>query len=287
MKVLITGAGGQLGQEFQRLFEKLGIEHILTYSKRGPVALDITDFKSLREFIKNVKPDVIINCAAYNAVDKAEEEWKLAYNVNGLGVRNLSICANEVGAFLVHYSTNYVFDGEKKAPYTIYDNPNPISKYGESKYLGEKMIKSFCNNYALIRTSWVFGTGNNNFIMKILELSRNSEKISLVIDEISAPTYTVDLAFATFKIIQERVAGIYHISNEGEISRYDLGKYVLDKIKWHGQINTAFQKDFNLPAKRPKYSKLDSFGLKESVGIEMPYWEDAVDRFLRELEILG
>lgn len=283
MRILITGAYGQLGQDFQRLFEKEGIEYISTDNKERYKKLDITNLDEVVEFAKKIKPDVIINCAAYNAVDKAEEEWKIAYNVNGLAVRNLAIVASKINAFLVHYSTDYVFDGEKGKPYTIYDTPNPLSKYGESKYLGEKLLLQFYDNYALIRTSWVFGKGNINFAKKVIEWSKKYEKISLVVDEISAPTYTVDLAKATWEIIKLRARGLYHISNEGECSRYEYGEYILERIGYKGKIEKAYQKDFNLPAKRPKYSKLDNFGLYETVGFKMPDWKGAVNRFLKEI----
>ncbi|OOC44208.1 dTDP-4-dehydrorhamnose reductase [Thermosipho sp. 1074] len=283
MKILITGAAGQLGQDLQKLFEKEKIEYIATDFAKGYKKLDITNLKDVRELVKQTKPDVIINCAAYNAVDKAEKEWKLAYNINGLAVRNLAIAASEVKAFLVHYSTDYVFDGQKGSPYTIYDSPNPLSKYGESKYLGEKLLSQFFDGYALIRTSWVFGTGNINFAKKVIEWSRKKDELRLVTDEISAPTYTVDLAKVTLEVVKEHAKGLYHVSNEGICSRYEYAKYIIEKIGWKGILKEAKQEDFNLPAERPKFSKLDNFGLKETLDIEMPHWKNAVDRFLKEL----
>nr|HUM76758.1 SDR family oxidoreductase [Fervidobacterium sp.] len=183
MKVLITGAAGQLGQDLQKLFEAEGIEYIPTDFAQGYTKLDISNLSEVIEFVANAKPDVLINCAAYNAVDKAEEEWKVAYTINGLALRNIAMAADRVGAFLVHYSTDYVFDGENGAPYTIYDTPNPTSRYGESKYLGERLLSQCYDDYALVRTSWVFGKGNINFAKKVLEWSKRYEKISLVIDE--------------------------------------------------------------------------------------------------------
>jgi len=287
MKVLITGAAGQLGQDLQKLLEREGIEYIPTDFAQGYAKLDISNLTEVIGFVMDTKPDVIINCAAYNAVDKAEEEWKVAYTINGLALRNMAMAADRVGAFLVHYSTDYVFDGEKGAPYTIYDTPNPTSKYGESKYLGERLLSQCYDDYALVRTSWVFGKGNVNFAKKVLEWSKRYEKISLVIDEVSVPTYTKDLANATWEIVKLRARGLYHATNEGECSRYEYGKYILEKIGYTGEIVQAYQKDFNLPAKRPKYSKLDNYGLKETIGIDMPTWQSAVDRFLEEMGIVG
>jgi len=294
MKILITGANGQLGKDFQKLFDREGIDYVAsdfitarstqqTASGERPLHLDITDLKSIRKLAADIKPDVIINCAAYNAVDKAEIEWEKAYTINGIGVRNLAIVANELNAVLVHYSTDYVFDGSKKEPYTIFDLPNPLSRYGESKYLGEKLLVQTGGRFILIRTSWVFGVGNINFAKKVLEWAQKNEELKIVIDEISVPTYTVDLAQATWIIINKRAYGLYHISNEGECSRYEYASYILEKIGWRGKLLPVKQKDFDLPAKRPKYSKLSNFGLKETVNIEIPDWKNAVDRFLEEI----
>jgi len=307
MKILITGANGQLGKDFQKLFDREGIDYVASdfITARGTqqaasgeqrsnnyqlatvnqqlLHLDITDLQSIRELAADIKPDVIINCAAYNAVDKAEVEWKKAYTINGIGVRNLAIVANELNAVLIHYSTDYVFDGNKKKPYTIFDLPNPLSRYGESKYLGEKLLAQTGGKFILIRTSWVFGIGNINFAKKVLEWAQKNEELKIVTDEISVPTYTVDLAQVTWTIINKRAYGLYHISNEGECSRYEYASYILEKIGWRGKLLPVKQEDFDLPAKRPKYSKLSNFGLKETVNIEMPDWKNAVDRFLKEI----
>ncbi|APT76063.1 dTDP-4-dehydrorhamnose reductase [Marinitoga sp. 1137] len=283
MKILITGANGQLGQEFQKLFEKENIEYMPTDHNE----LDITNLKKIREYVKNKKGIThIINCAAYNLVDKAEEDWKTAYNVNGLAVRNLSIVANEINAEIIHYSTDYVFDGKKTKPYTIYDTPNPLNKYGESKVLGERFIQDIANKYYLIRVSWVFGIGNNNFAKKVIQWSRQSEILKIADDEISAPTYAVDLAYATYKLIKEKAYGLYHITN-GKASRYEWAEYILKQINWNGKLERASKNDFNLPAKRPGYSVLDNYGLKETINHEMPEWQNATDRFLKELKETG
>ena len=169
MKILITGANGQLGKAFRNLFDKKNIEYLATDMD----ILDITDTNSIKSFIKkNNAITHIINCAAYNLVDKAEVEWEKAFKINGLGVRNLAIYANEIDAELIHYSTNYVFSGEKKR-YTINDDPDPINKYGESKALGEKLLK-IANKSYLIRTSWVFGDGAQNFLRKMINLSKKN-----------------------------------------------------------------------------------------------------------------
>lgn len=281
MKVLITGANGQLGREFQKLFEKEKTEYIPTDYRE----LDITEINEIRGLAKKNKFSHIINCAAYNEVDKAEKDWKRAYLVNGIGVRNLAVVANETGAEIVHYSTDYVFNGKKGRAYTIYDEPYPINKYGESKHLGEKNIV-LADKYYLLRVSWVFGKGNINFAKKVIGWSKKTNHIRIADDEISSPTYAVDLAKATLEILKQRTYGLYHISNTS-CSRYDWGRYILEKINWKGKLERSKAAEFNLPANRPGYSVLDNFGLKEVIGYDLPSWQDATDRFLKELITSG
>lgn len=282
-KILITGANGQLGQEFQKLFKKENIEYIPADHN----ILDITKLNEIREFVKNEKGIThIINCAAYNLVDKAEEDWRAAYTVNGLGPKNLAIVANEINAEIIHYSTDYVFDGKKIEPYTIYDRPNPLNKYGESKELGERFIQNIANKYYLIRVSWVFGIGNNNFAKKVIQWSKQNSTLKIADDEISAPTYAKDLTCATYELIKEKAYGLYHITN-GKASRYEWAEYILKQIGWNGKLEKASKDDFSLSAKRPGYSVLDNFGLKEAINYEMPDWQNATNRFLKELKETG
>jgi len=280
MKILITGAKGQLGQAFQKKFEQLKIQYIAKGSKE----LDITKIDQLRNVVQNEKEIThIINTAAYNHVDKAEEEWEKAYQINGLGVRNLSIISNEIKAELIHYSTDYVFSG-KKGEYTIYDTVDPINKYGESKALGEREITQ-AQRYYLIRTSWVFGVGKDNFAKKVINWSQNSKELKITTDEKSAPTYTEDLVEATLELIKQKVYGIYHITNT-PCTRYEWAEYILKKIGWQGSLKPAKRSDFNLPAKRPESSVLNNFGYKEVTGKKMPDWKDATDRFLKEMGLI-
>ncbi len=280
MKILITGAKGQLGQAFQKKFEQLNIQYIAKDLKE----LDITKIDQLRNLVKNEKEIThIINCAAYNYVDKAEEEWEKAYQINGLGVRNLSIISNEINAELIHYSTDYVFSG-KKGEYTIYDTPDPINRYGESKALGEREVTQ-AQKYYLIRTSWVFGIGKDNFAKKVINWSQNNKELKITTDEKSAPTYTEDLVEATLELIKQKVYGIYHITNS-PCTRYEWAEYILKKIGWQGTLKQAKRRDFNLPAKRPESSVLNNFGYTEITGKKMPDWKDATDRFLKEMGLI-
>jgi len=253
----------------------------------GSRDLDITDRNRVEDTVQTVSPDIIINCAAYNAVDLAETEWKKAFLVNGTGVKNLALAANRQGSVLVHYSTDYVFDGKSRRPYTIADTPRPISRYGESKLLGEQAVRDLCEHYYLIRTSWVFGRGPANFVTKTLEWSRGKQEISVVDDQVSTPTYTVDLAKATLDLIATRSFGLYHVTNSGSCSRYDWGRHILGQVGWNGTVRAVKSAAFKTAAERPEYSVLDPFGTPEVLGYELPSWQDATTRYLRDPGVTG
>jgi dTDP-4-dehydrorhamnose reductase len=282
MKVLITGANGQLGQDMQKLCRLTSID----YTAAGSKIIDISDINSVNKFLAEHQVDVIINCAAYNAVDLAETDWKKAYSVNGLGVRNLAIKANQVGALLVHFSTDFVFDGSSCIPYTLADNPGPISRYGQSKLLGESILRDLADRFILIRTSWVFGSGNDNFPKKIVRASREKVELKVVTDQVSSPTYTVDLAHATLDLIRRDAYGTYHVTNSGYCSRYEWAAHILDRIGWTGNLIPATSDEFPAAAVRPAFSVLDNFGTEETLGNSLPDWKDATNRFLKEIELI-
>jgi dTDP-4-dehydrorhamnose reductase len=276
MRVLIVGASGQLGRAFQELLTRKGIEHF----PLGRAELDVTDLSRVREAVRGIRPTHIVNCAAYTDVDKAEEDWRRAYAVNGLGVRNLALGAREVKAELVHFSSDYVFSGRKASPYTIFDPPDPINRYGESKLLGERFVE-LAEKWYLIRTSWVFGKGERNFPRKVLLWAKTKEVLRFATDEVSAPTYTRDLAEAALLLMEQQAFGLYHVTNT-PASRFEWASYILRRIGWTGKIEEGKQEDFPSPARRPKFSVLDNFGLWETVGVELPTWQEATERFLRE-----
>ncbi len=280
--ILITGANGQLGKEFQKFLSEKNREVLALDIQE----LDITDLEKTRKILKNIQAEYIINCAAYNDVDKAQEEWKKAFSVNAIGVRNLAIVAAETGAELVHFSTDYVFPGNRNVPYTIYDQPNPINKYGESKVLGERFLKELNNKYYLVRTSWLFGDGEKNFLRKVLLWASSRQKIRVVDDEVSSPTCTSDLAKAVWDIIKIKAYGTYHITNSS-CSRYEWAELILKEINWQGVLERSKRQEFNLPAKRPDYTVLDNFGFKETTGYEMPSWQEATIRFITTLKTKG
>ncbi len=277
MKILIAGASGQLAKALIDILKSK--DNIFLPDEKN---FDITDFNIVSRIISDIKPDIVINCAAYNDVDKAENEWQKAFLVNGIGVKNLALACNKNNAVFVHFSSDYVFDGLKNKPYTIIDKTNPINKYGESKLLGEELLKNHINKFFLIRTSWVFGDGNFSFPKKVIEWSGKNNKLKIVDDQISCPTFTNDLADAVSKIIQTENYGIYHITNTNSCSRFEWAEFILKTIKWDGEISPAKSKEFNTPAIRPGYTVLDNFPLKETMGYLLPSWQDATKKFIKD-----
>jgi len=278
--ILLTGGTGQLGREFQNLFKKLGIEYI----SPGRGELDITDINTVKNFIEGKEIDFIINCAAYNDVDRAETEPEKCFALNSLAPVNLALEAKKLGAFFVTYSSDFVFNGVKKNPYTESDLPDPISIYSESKAEGEKRVFAAYEKSFVIRTSWVFGMGNNNFVKSVISWSKERKKLELVDDQVSSPTYSKDLAEYSWKLIKSGKFGLYHLSNAGIASKYDEGKYILKKLGWKGELVKVKTSKFNLPAKRPEYSKLSSQKSEKIIGMKMPHWKNAIDRFFEEME---
>ena len=279
--ILITGANGQLGYDFQRLFDSLKVKYIAT----DVADFDITNEKSIDDFfLKHNNISLIINCAAYNDVDKAETDSDFCMLLNSRAPFNLAKKAKEIGATFVTYSTDFVFDGDIRDPYTEEDMPNPPSMYAKSKRMGEEAVLAEYDKSFVIRTSWVFGIANNNFNKQVINWSKTRDELNIVDDQISVPTYSKDLAYFSWKLIETKKYGLYHMSNSGICSKYDQAKYVLDKIGWTGKLGTSKTEDFNLPAKRSKFSKLDSTKLENTVGEKIPSWQNAIDRFLEELK---
>ena len=278
--ILITGANGQLGYDFQRLFDSLEVKYIAT----DVADFDITNEKSIDDFfLKHNNISLIINCAAYNDVDKAETDSDFCMLLNSRAPLNLAKKAKEIGATFVTYSTDFVFDGDIRDPYTEEDMPNPPSVYAKSKRMGEEAVLAEYDKSFVIRTSWVFGIANNNFNKQVINWSKTRDELNIVDDQVSVPTYSKDLAYFSWKLIETKKYGLYHMSNSGICSKYDQAKYVLDNIGWTGKLGTSKTEDFNLPAKRSKFSKLDSTKLENMVGEKIPSWQNAIDRFLEEL----
>ena len=288
MNVLVTGSNGQVGSELKELIQhsKFNIQNYDFYFTTSQ-DLDITDFDSVRKYISDNQIKIIINCAAYTAVDKAESEQELANKINHLSVKNLAQIAKDYDIKLVHISTDYVFDGTNFKPYTEDDTVNPQSVYGKTKLDGEKAILEYnLENSIIIRTSWVYSYYGNNFVKTMLRLGKEKESLGVIFDQIGTPTYAKDLAKTILKIIpkiQNSKLSIYHYSNEGAISWYDFAKEIMKMAKLMCKINPIETKDYPTPAKRPHYSVLNKSKIKSAFSIEIPYWKDSLDECLRKI----
>lgn len=276
MKVVVTGAGGMLGRDMVAEFQRRGHEVIAL----GRAQLDITDLRAVREAIGSLRPDLVVNCAAYTDVDRAELEPDVAMAVNGLGPRNLALACEASGAALMQISTDYVFDGEKEAPYEIWDTPNPINVYGKTKLWGENYIRSLTHRYYLVRTSWLFGLGGRNFPRTILEKVRRREPIKVVTDQVGCPTYTLDLATVCADLADTDCYGIYHVTNQGATSWYGLARYVVDACGVYLPVEGISSRDVERPARRPRNSRLSAEPLAASIGYTPRSWQEAVSEYL-------
>ncbi|RRS32175.1 MAG: dTDP-4-dehydrorhamnose reductase [Epsilonproteobacteria bacterium (ex Lamellibrachia satsuma)] len=285
--ILVTGANGQVGSELQ---EFVNAQHPISYSPYPHFfftdrnELDITDKDAVAKFVETNRINVIINCAAYTAVDRAEEEESLVESINHLAVRNLAQISKEKGIRLVHISTDYVFDGKNYRPYTEEDATNPQGVYGKTKLDGEKaMLAINPENSVVIRTSWVYSSFGNNFVKTMLRLGKERESLGVIYDQVGTPTYARDLAKTILNIlpkIQNEDVEIYHYSNEGVLSWYDFAKEIMQMAKLECQIDPIETKEYPTPAKRPHYSLLNKAKIKNMFNITIPYWKDSLDECL-------
>ncbi|WP_309614249.1 dTDP-4-dehydrorhamnose reductase [Flavobacterium sp.] len=281
MVVLVTGANGQLGQGLQFIAPNYPDLHFVFCSSAD---LDISNLEHCQAVFSKIKPNYCINAAAYTAVDKAESETEKAHLVNVTGAQNLASVCKQYSTVLLHISTDFVFDGEKKVPYTENDIPNPTGVYGQTKLDGEKAIQAVFENYYIIRTSWVYSQFGNNFMKTMLRLASERDSISVVNDQIGTPTNAVDLADALIQIIKSQILnpksqinfGIYNFSNEGQCSWYDFAKEIFKINTIKIDLKPIPTSSFPTPAKRPKYSVLDKTKIKSTFGLEIKNWEDSL-----------
>jgi len=278
MNILITGAEGQLGRSFQKISQNHS-EHNFLYTDLPET--DITNKKALNTLVKKHTIDVIINCAAYTAVDKAETEKELAYHINAYGSKILSEVAKENNLKIIHISTDYVFDGNSTSPIKESYPTSPKGVYGQSKLEGELEIASAACDAVIIRTAWLYSEFGNNFVKTMLRLGKEKDTLSVVYDQVGTPTYATDLALAVMQIIDNGFNGyhLYHYSNEGVLSWYDFAYeiFALSGMKVH--MNPIESNQYPTPAKRPAYSVLSKEKIK-SVGIKVPYWKESLAQCL-------
>lgn len=274
MKILVTGSNGQLGTELCKLMDEKQIDYVSADRSE----MDITDAEAVNTLVAKLKPDVIYHCAAYTAVDMAEDEGKaLNELINVEGTKNVAKAAEKHGATIVYISTDYVFDGSKKEPYLVEDQENPQSEYGRTKYLGELAIKEYCTKYYIIRTSWVFGLYGPNFVFTMQKLTETRKELNVVDDQIGRPTWTRTLAEFMLFIIENNIDyGIYHLSNDESCSWFEFAKEILKNsdIVIHPVDSSAFPQK----AKRPKHSVLDLSKVK-ALGFPIPTWQQALENF--------
>lgn len=279
MKVLVTGASGQLGFDVCRELRQRGIEHRGLSSKE----LDIRDGAAVQRMLEEYRPDAVIHCAAYTQVDRAEEEPEQCFAVNALGTRNIARACAAVGAKLLYISTDYVFPGTGERPYEPEDETGPLGIYGKSKLEGEHAVRELLDRFFIVRISWAFGINGGNFIRTMLRLSETVDTVRVVADQVGSPTYTADLAPLLCDMIQTEKYGIYHASNEGFCSWAELAEAVFAAAGRQTKVQRVTTAEYSAKAPRPHNSRLSKTKLPERGFCPLPWWQDGLKRFLEEM----
>ena len=282
MRILITGCNGQLGNEMQ-LLEKENPQH--TYFNTDVAELDITDEAAIVKFVEDNEIDGIVNCAAYTAVDKAEDNQELCRKLNTVAPGYLAAAVEKRGGWMIQISTDYVFDGTNHTPYTEDEPTCPNSVYGSTKLEGEQAAQKGCKRTMIIRTAWLYSTFGNNFVKTMIRLGKEKPELGVIFDQIGTPTYARDLAVAIFAAINQGVVpGIYHFSNEGVISWYDFTK-AIHRIAGITtcHVRPLHTAEYPTPANRPHYSVLDKTKIKQTYNLEIPYWEESLAQCVKKL----
>ena len=282
--ILVTGSNGQLGSEIK----ELSVEYKYNFFFTDKESLDISNVQEIKDFVEMNKINIIINCAAYTAVDKAEDDEENADKINHLAVKYLAEIAKEKDIKLIHISTDYVFDGENYKPYVEDDTVNPNGVYGRTKLDGEKAMQEINpENSIIIRTSWVYSSYGANFVKTMLRLGKERDALGVIFDQVGTPTYAGDLAKTILEIlpkIENTEVMIYNYSNEGVLSWYDFAKEIMKMAKIECQINPIETKEYPTPATRPHYSLLNKSKIKKEYNIAIPYWKDSLDTCLRKMQ---
>ena len=278
--IIVTGITGQLGYDVADELDRRGEKFIVTTRNE----IDLTDEKSIKEFIAKTKPDAVIHCAAYTAVDKAESEAELALTVNGLATRYLAEACRDVEAKLLYPSTDYVFGGDGNTPYEVTDEKSPCNVYGRSKLLGEDSVRAINRKNFIVRISWVFGKNGKNFVKTMLKLAETHKKLRVVADQVGSPTYTKDLAPLLIDMIHTEKYGTYHATNEGFCSWAEFAKEIFKLAKKDVEVEEITTADYPTPARRPFNSRLSKKSLDAAGFSRLPDWQDALKRYLEELD---
>ena len=277
MKVLVTGVKGQLGYDVVKDLEKRGHQPIGVDRDE----MDLMDNEAIRTFIMNLKPEAIIHCAAYTAVDKAEEEVETCYQINAEAVKVISECAKELDVKLIYISTDYVFDGTKEGEYVETDTPNPINVYGASKLKGEQYVQTLLEKYYIVRISWVFGVNGNNFIKTMRRLGSERDELNIINDQVGSPTYTADLAPLLVDMMETDKYGIYHATNEETCSWYEFANEIFKQSGIEVKTNPITTDQYPTAAKRPMNSRMSKAKLKANGFNLLPTWQEALAHYLK------
>ena len=276
MKVLVTGYNGQLGYDVVKRLIALNIDCLGTERKD----FNLTDEKETKEFIMNYNPDVVVHCAAYTAVDRAEDEKEICYDINVNGTRYIAEVCKVIDAKMVYISTDYVFDGEGTEPFAEHDIPKPINYYGQTKFGGELEVQKNLDKYFIIRISWVFGSNGNNFVKTMLRLGKELNEINVVADQIGSPTYTYDVAILISEMLQTGEYGIYHATNEGHCSWYEFACEIFRQSRMDVKVNPINTEEYPTRAKRPRNSRLSKDKLETEGFGKMRGWEGALVKYM-------
>ena len=286
MNILVTGANGQLGHEMQRVAKSSNHNYIFTDVADGYEKLDITNIEDIRNMVKNNNVDIIVNCAAYTNVDKAESDYDTADLINNTAAGNLATAMKEAGGTLIHISTDYVFQGDRNTPCQEDWTTNPLGVYGKTKLAGEAAIATTGCNSIIIRTAWLYSQWGKNFVKTMQSLTATHDTLKVVFDQVGTPTVAGDLADTIAHIIntgQTNKTGIYHFSNEGVCSWYDFAKMICKLSGNTCDISPCYSEEFPSPVKRPHFSVLDKKKIKETFGIKVPYWTDSLEVCIKQL----
>ena len=286
MNVLITGANGQLGHEMQRVAKESNDNYIFTDVAEGYENLDITDLEAIRKMVKANNIEIIVNCAAYTNVDRAESDFDTANLINNTAAGNLATAMKEVEGTLIHVSTDYVFQGDRNIPCREDWPTNPLGVYGKTKLAGEKAIEATGCQHIILRTAWLYSQWGKNFVKTMQSLTASKDSLKVVFDQVGTPTFAGDLADAIAHIINTRQldkTGIYHFSNEGVCSWFDFAKIICELSGNTCDIQPCYSEEFPSPVKRPHFSVLDKSKLKSTFGIRVPYWTDSLKKCIKQL----